>query len=231
MEGDREQMLTVPLRSLRETISVTLPARPITIDLDPEFMTFRRIARQSLSPVLNHYVTDRRRSVLMGFTDEPGHPSPFRDIVARIETQEQQKPAGERTVIASLAQDGLLPQEGSVLVLGSPQSRQEVQSILASHCGERTALNDRGVTVMGTAYEGPGVALLVSCHRVDRPGSVVTVLYAASQQAVAKVARLLFFYGWNSFVLFKDGAVAARGEWPLASDRLEVRLDVGNPIR
>ena len=231
MEGDREQMLTVPLRSLRETISVTLPARPMTIDLDPEFMTFRRIARQSLSPGLNHYVTDRRRSVLMGFTDEPGHPSPFRDIVARIETQEQQKPAGERTVIASLAQDGLLPQEGSVLVLGSPQSRQEVQSILASHCGERTALNDRGVTVMGTAYEGPGVALLVSCHRVDRPGSVVTVLYAASQQAVAKVARLLFFYGWNSFVLFKDGAVAARGEWPLASDRLEVRLDAGNPIR
>ena len=60
MEGDRTQMLTVPLRSQGETISVTLPARPIAIDLDPEFMAFRRIARQSLSPVLNHYVTDRR---------------------------------------------------------------------------------------------------------------------------------------------------------------------------
>jgi aminopeptidase N len=56
-------------------------------------------------------------------------------------------------------------------------------------------------------------------------------LYAASQQAVAKVARLLFFYGWNSFVLFKDGTVAARGDWPLPSDRMEVRLDAGNPIR
>ena len=110
MEGDREQVLTVPLRSLRETISVTLPARPIAIDLDPEFMTVRRIARQSLPPVLNHYVTDRRRSVLTAFTDEPNHPSPFRDVVARIETQEQQKPIGERTVIASMAQDGLLPQ-------------------------------------------------------------------------------------------------------------------------
>ena len=50
-------------------------------------------------------------------------PRPFRDVVTRIETQEQQKPAGERTVIASLAQDGLLPQEGSVLVLGGPESR------------------------------------------------------------------------------------------------------------
>jgi hypothetical protein len=231
MEGDRTQMLMVPLRSQRETISVTLPARPIAIDLDPEFMAFRRIARQSLSPVLNHYVTDRRRSVLTAFTDEPSHPSPFRDIVARIETQEQRKPVSERTAITPLDKDGLFPQEGSVLVLGGEESRSEIRSIMAKQCGERAVLNDRGVTVMGMSYEGPGLALLVSCHRVDRPGSVVTVLYAASQQAVAKVARLLFFYGWNSFVLFKDGAVAARGEWPLASDGTEVRLDASNPIR
>lgn len=231
MEGDRTQMLMVPLRSQLETISVTLPARPIAIDLDPEFMAFRRIARQSLSPVLNHYVTDGRRSVLTAFTDEPGHPSPFRDTVARIETQEQRKPVSERTAIALLDKDGLFPQEGSVLVLGGQESRSEIRSIMAKHCGERAVLNDRGVTVMGTSYEGPGLALLVSCHRVDRPGSVVTVLYAASQQAVAKVARLLFFYGWNSFVLFKDGAVASRGEWPLASDGMEVRLDASSPIR
>jgi aminopeptidase N len=231
MEGDRTQMLMVPLRSQLETISVTLPARPIAIDLDPEFMAFRRIARQSLSPVLNHYVTDRRRSVLTAFTDEPSHPSPFRDIVARIETQEQRKPVSERTAITPLDKDGLFPQEGSVLVLGGEESRSEIRSIMAKQCGERAVLNDRGVTVMGMSYEGPGLALLVSCHRVDRPGSVVTVLYAASQQAVAKVARLLFFYGWNSFVLFKDGAVAARGEWPLASDGTEVRLDASNPIR
>ena len=231
MEGDREHLLTLPLRSLSERISITLPARPIEIDLDPEFMTVRRIPRQSLSPVLNHYVTDRRRSVLTAYTDEPGHPSPFRDVVTRIEAQEQQQPIGERTVIASMAQDGLLPQEGSVLVLGSPESRSGIQAILANHCGERATLSDRGVTVMGMAHEGPGLALLVSCHRLDRPGSVVTVLYAATPQAVAKVARLLFFYGWNSFVLFKDGAVVTRGEWPLASDRTEVCLDAGNPFR
>jgi aminopeptidase N len=134
-------------------------------------------------------------------------------------------------VIAAMAQDGLLPQEGSVLVLGGPESRSGIQSILANHCRERATLNDRGVTVMRTAYEGPGLAMLVSCHRVDRPGSVVTVLYAASPQAVAKVARLLFFYGWNSFVLFKDGAVTTRGEWPLASDRTEVHFDASNSIR
>ena len=193
MESDREHVLTVRMRSLRETISVVLPARPISIELDPEFMTFRRIARQSLSPVLNHYVTDRHRSVLTAFTDEPDRSSPFREVITRIEAQEGQKPIGDRTVIASLTADGLLPQEGSVLVLGGQESHSGIQSILAKHCGERAALNDSGVTVGGTAYEGPGLALLVSCHRVDRPGSVVTVLYAATPQAVTKVARLLFF--------------------------------------
>jgi aminopeptidase N len=57
------------------------------------------------------------------------------------------------------------------------------------------------------------------------------VLYAATPQAVAKVARLLFFYGWNSFVLFKEGAVVTRGEWPLASEGTEVRLDASNSLR
>jgi aminopeptidase N len=231
MEDNREQALTVPLHSLREAISVSLPARPISIDLDPESMTFRRIARQSLSPVLNHYVTDRRRSVLMAFTDESNHPSPFRDVVARIEAQESQKPVDERTVIGSMAQNGLLPKEGSVIILGGPESRSGIQSILASHCGDRATLNDRGVTLLGAAHEGPGLALLASCHRSDRPGSVVTVLYAVTQQAVAKVARLLFFYGWNSFVLFKDGTVVTRGEWQLANDRTEVRFNANSPIR
>jgi hypothetical protein len=32
-------------------------------------------------------------------------------------------------------------------------------------------------------------------------------------------------------VLFKDGTVVTRGEWPLAGDRTEVRLDASNPIR
>jgi hypothetical protein len=31
--------------------------------------------------------------------------------------------------------------------------------------------------------------------------------------AAAKVARLLFFYGWQSYLAFRDGAVVARGDF------------------
>jgi hypothetical protein len=43
-------------------------------------------------------------------------------------------------------------------------------------------------------------------------------------EASSTVARLLFFYGWQSYVVFDEGKVVARGDW---DDRMnaEVRLE------
>jgi hypothetical protein len=103
--------------------------------------------------------------------------------------------------------------------------------MLDTHCGSRVQLRDEGVTIAGTTYDGSGVAALVSCHRRDRPGSVVTGLYAASPQAATTVARLLFFYGWNSFVVFQDGKAIARGEWEAVQARREVPIDESRSVR
>ena len=68
------------------------------------------------------------------------------------------------------------------------------------------------------------MALLASCRRDDQPGSVVTILYGVTAPALSRVARLLFFYGWQSYVVFQEGAVSARGDW---EDKMsaEVRFD------
>jgi len=73
--------------------------------------------------VLNHYVTDPRRTVLLAFAEQSHNPSPLRDVVARIEAQEREKPEGERTAIVPLTSERLLPPEGSVLLLGGPEQR------------------------------------------------------------------------------------------------------------
>jgi hypothetical protein len=156
---------------------------------------------------------------------------PFRELLTRIEAQDSQKPVAERAVVIPFVQDLLLPPEGSVLVLATPASRPALQSMLDTHCGSRVQLRDEGVTIAGTTYDGSGVAALVSCHRRDRPGSVVTGLYAASPQAATTVARLLFFYGWNSFVVFQDGKAIARGEWEAVQARREVPIDESRSVR
>lgn len=67
------------------------------------------------------------------------------------------------------------------------------------------------------------MALLVSCRRDDQPGSVVTILYGVTPPALTRVARLLFFYGWQSYVVFHEGSVVARGDW---EDRMTVEVRI-----
>ena len=231
MEDGREQVVQTQMTAAQDRFTFHLPAKPTMIELDPDSMVMRRLPRRALPPVLNHYVTDRRRSVVLAFSDSSEHPHPFRDVVKRIAAQENQKPADERATIVSLGDDTLLPEEGSVLLLGSPESRAVLQSLLNIHCGDRVQLRDDGLTLAGTAYDGPGIVVLASCHRQDRPGSVVTIAYAVTPQATTTVARLLFFYGWNSYVAFKDGTAVGRGEWDTQYDRMEVSLDEPAVIR
>ncbi len=225
MDDGGEQVIQAPLSQARETVTVALPSRPRWLELDPETMVLRRLARQSMPPVLNHYVTDGRRSVILAFADSPERAHPFRDVVKRIEAQDSGKPAGERAVMVPLVPDTLLPREGSVLVLAGPESRTAVQALINRHCGELVQLRDEGLTLAGKAYEGAGLAALASCHRRDQPGSVVTLVYAATPQAATTVARLLFFYGWNSYVIFKDGTSVTRGEWETTNEQMEVSFD------
>jgi hypothetical protein len=226
LDDRREETAIVPLRGSTEKVVVPLPALPIAVELDPDYTVFRRIERDALPPVLNHYVTDARRTVLMAFVDQPQTPSPFRDVLARIEAQDRQKPEAERATLVWLASQQLLPQEGSVLVLGDSEQRGPIQAVIAPHCGTHVSLKDTGFAIDGTSYESPSAAVLLTCHRRDAPGSVVTLFYATSPQAVARVARVLFFYGWNSVVIFKDGSVLSRLEWPGERAVREVRREV-----
>jgi hypothetical protein len=53
---------------------------------------------------------------------------------------------------------------------------------------------------------------------------VVTLFYGLTPAAAAKVARLLFFYGWHSYLIFRDGAVLTRGDFAPSQEELEVRF-------
>lgn len=246
-QTDRAFRLTVPLRMIMEDGSDRIvyarvsgasnlsefkfPKRPKAVELDPDAMVIRRIPRGTLPPVLNHYVTDRRRSLMIAVPDASNGSHPFHDVVKRIETQDRQKLEGDRALIAPLGKHAVFREEGSVLVLGTPEFRADLQALLNSNCGDRLTLREDGVLLDGTAYDGADVAVLISCHRGDHPGSVVTLLYAVTPRAATTVARLLFFYGWNSYIIFKQGSVVARGEWAVTQDRMEVAVDERNVVR
>ena len=212
----RSIMLSLSRTSVAEFI---LPDQPLRVELDPNLMTFRRLTRHQLPPMLNGYVTDPHKTVARAFTDPA---SPLQQIVSRIADHELT--GSLRTTVVSLKENSL-PHDGSILILAGADQRQAVQSVMQESCGDRIALGERGFQIDGQAYEGPKMAVLFSCHRANVPGSVITVLYGVTSGAVEKMSRFLFYYGWHSYVIFQDGAVTKREVWQGSPDVKEVRID------
>ncbi|MCW5800150.1 MAG: hypothetical protein KIT40_16765 [Nitrospira sp.] len=222
LEGGRTHRTRIHLTDAQQEVIVPLTERPLAARLDPDLHVFRRVTRNALAPMLNLYVTDVQRTVLLP-TVSSEQPSPFRDIVQRIVAQEASKPELSRTTVRRPEDKTTAVPAGSVLVLGGPPENPAATDMLR-YCGDHVRFTEKGFAVEGKAYEGATMALLVSCRRDDHPGSVVTLLYGVTPQALTRVARLLFFYGWQSYVVFHEGAVVARGDW---EDRMstEVRIE------
>jgi hypothetical protein len=195
--------------------------RPMQVQLDPDLAVFRRIARAQLTPMLNGYVTDRSRTVVRAFSDPA---SPMEQVVDRISEQESQWPESRKTRVLRGAESAL-PPAGSLLVLGEAGQAAVVRSIAGQSCGDRVRLGEAGFHVNGQQYDGPEMAVLFTCPRVQVPGSVVTVVYGISSGAVEKLSRFLFYYGWQSYVVFKNGAAVQRGLWQDEPEMKEVRID------
>ncbi len=196
-----------------------LPDQPLLVELDPNLMTFRRLTRRQLPPMLNGYVTDQQKTVVLAFSDPV---SPLQQIVSRIADHELT--GSRRTTVVSLKENSL-PHDGSILILAGGDQRQAVQSVVQESCGDRIVLGERGFKIDGQAYDGPKMAVLFSCHRAHVPGSVITVLYGVTSGAVEKMSRFLFYYGWHSYVIFQDGTVTKREVWQGSPDVKEVRID------
>lgn len=192
---------------------VVKEGRPVRSD--PEYEIFRRIPREALPPMLNLFATDPVRAVVVPGGGSEQDRAPYTDLAAQIVSKD---PA------AALRDDeGVESAQGSLLVLGGPGVNRAAEWALRG-CGGAVRIQKDSVTIEGRAYHGPGTAVLVSCRRPERPGHVATLFYGATPAAASRVARLLFFYGWQGYLVFQDGTVVARGDFAGSRD-LEVRVD------
>lgn len=210
----QEQSMSMELNGTVGDLSIPSGAR--SIRPDPDYDVFRRIAREALPPMLNLFVTDRNRALVVASGGTEEDRAPYAELSKQIASRE---PA-----IAMLDEQQARSANSSLLILGGPGVNRSAEWAVRG-CGRHVSLGNGSVTIAGTAYSGPDTAVLISCRHPDRPEHVVTLFYGQTPAAAAKVARLLFFYGWQSYVVFRDGVVAARGDFLPETRDLEVRFD------
>lgn len=220
--------ITLDLDSADQTLTIPVAVKPIRFRIDPDFEIFRRLDRNMLPPMLNLFVTASSRSIVLpepaeGTLEEQ---TPYRELAARLVSQHAaQKPVAVKLYHEVASRDGSIRMDGSLLILGGPSLNRAAEWVVDA-CRPRLRFSKEGLMIEGRVYEGQDLAFLVSCRPAGYSDNTVTLFYGHTPAAVGKVARLLFFYGWQSYLVFRNGAVIARGDFLPEQDQLEVRFDV-----
>lgn len=207
---------TIILESRDPSVTLRVPGQPRRLSIDPDFQAFRRLSRDRVPPILNLWTTDLNRALVLPGSGSEEERAPYQTVIGRIRSQEfdvvewmdHQKDLGE----------------SSVLVLGGPGVNRLAQTAVEG-CGDAVTIGRDHVSISGQQYEGPGIALLVSCPHPHSRNHVVTLFYGVSPSAASRVARLLFFYGWHGYLIFQDGAVVKRGYVQRPMNDVEVEFD------
>ncbi len=200
----------------KPTVIIPVPSIPIHLEVDPHSHVFRRLQRDHIPPMLNVWVTDQHPLILLSEERFGKDNSIYQPILHRLQSRDLR-------VLIHPTVDQMFAEAHSQLILDDPNTNHLTAKII-EHCPEDVSLGPQGLTIRQKTFEGPNIAWLISCSHPTQSGHTFTVFSGFSDSAVARVARLLFFYGWDSYLVFNDGKVISRGLFDIKNKDLSISL-------
>jgi hypothetical protein len=198
-----------------QSFMLHLPAMPTSIAIDPEHQLLLRLQRAQLPPMLNRWETDTRRILIRPETMTQDEAQSLEELFQRLEGQ-----PGIETIQTD---DPVIAEPASYLVIG-PSARRLLESGSFTHCDQHLDIQQGRISINEQAFEGPEMAFIISCPHPRVAEHTVTFFFGWSPEAVKPVSRLLFFYGWDSYLVFKQGRVIARGMFQPVHSASEIIL-------
>jgi hypothetical protein len=194
---------SIMIKDQNPSVIIPVPTKPTRLLVDSEFNMLRRLPRDQIPPMLNMWVTDQNPIIVLPDGTFGKDTSIYQPILHRLQSRELK-------VNIQRMDEQMFSEPHSQLILDDPRTNHLTAKVIES-CPEDFTLGPKGLTIRDKTFEGPKIAWLISCPHPTRPGHTLTVFSGFSDSAVSRVARLLFFYGWDSYLVFKDGNVVTRG--------------------
>jgi len=205
-DGVGKKTLLVEVSKKRTPFSIEVQKTPLSLVVDPNAHLFRRLYPEEVVPCLNALLEDRDRIVVLPERGDEESRKIYLELAQMI-----QKAKGGRILLERELKDEDV-RNASLMLLGDSWKGPHV-SKLVSGLPPALRLKDGKFQVEGNVVsEGDDSFLLTFAHPL-RAGKWVTVYFGLAAQGLSR-APYIFFYGWDSYLLFKKGRPAKRGTLP-----------------
>ncbi len=228
LEGREQAWQTVvSLDSRRTTLELELPARPLQLDVDPQFDVFRRLHRNEIPPAISQALGAGNLLIVL-----PGAvPAGLGSAYATLARAWQADQPGQIEVVndSDLQQ---LPDDRSVWLFGwDNRFRPLLGQALADY---DYADQGSSVWIAGTRLSRDEHAIVVLGRSPGNPGHALGWLAAGEPAALPGLGRKLPHYGKYSYLAFTGEAPdnVLKGQWPVVHSPLSVTVvqDDGVPV-
>ncbi|GAB4388572.1 MAG: hypothetical protein Kow0025_08700 [Thermodesulfovibrionales bacterium] len=220
MEGRADAHQEAVLMEARSAeFSIRLPARPLRVDVDPEYDVFRRLHQAEVPPALTEALGSEEALVILPSSGGEDLLEAYRGLAGTLGR------SGPDKAEAKPDRDmGGLPAGKAAFVVGwDNRFLPQVKKALAAYGVEIT---DRSVTVAGETFPRAGHAFVLAARDGGRP----LVWIAADQPApIPGLGRKLPHYHKYSYLVFRgdEPENAAKGRWPVLDSPMTVLVPHG----
>lgn len=215
LEGGKAYRTAVTMTGKEQTIHFTLPARPLRIDVDPEFDLFRRLDRREIPPALSQAFGAPKSLIVL----PSAAPAPLLEGYRRLAESWKGSQGGEIEI--KLDSDlKALPKQEAVWLFG--WENRFKPGMTAALDGYDVAIEASQVRLGAVALDRRSRSVVLVGRQPENPDAAFVWLAADRPAALPGLARKLPHYGRYGYLGFEgdEPSNVMKGAWPLVHSPL-----------
>jgi hypothetical protein len=193
----------VEIRKVEERITISVPSRPVFVEIDPDAHIFRRLHTEEVPPLLSRLF--RKDVLLVRPTAGTERSREVYDGMIRTLHRE----TGARSVPDTRVTEADITGR-SLFLLGNTAENRILSRFLRS-LPEGTEIRADRILFQGRTYAHPKTAIALVMRNPFAPDKVVGVFLGLSPEAAAAAAHKIVHYGKYGHLIFTGGRARVKG--------------------
>jgi hypothetical protein len=207
--GERGKDLLLDVSKRRNPFSMEVPKIPVSLIVDSDHHIFRRLYPEEIIPGLNAILEDSGKIFVVSDLEDDER----KKIYLELARMAKERKGGEILSVKEMTEEKMM--KSSLMLLGDSW-KDPLFSRLISNLSAPIRLKHGMFIVNGENVDGEDESLLLTFPHPFEPRKWVTIYFGRSAAGLSR-ARYIFFYGWDSYILFKKGRPDKRGSFSSVS--------------
>ncbi len=214
---------TIEMDGKRKEVRLELPARPLRLDVDPEFDLFRRLDRDEIPPAISQALGAKRLLVVLPARAEERLLRAYRAFAQSLARSGPDKI--ETKLDAELA---ALPRDCAIMVLG--WENRYAAKVLDSLSEYGFGADQQAVHIAKSTVPRKGHCFVLTTRRTENRDLALSFATADLPESLPGLAKKLPHYSKYSYLAFAGAqpAIEVKGRWPVLGSPLTIFLPVGD---